>query len=69
MLIYSSNTQKEGHTDSAFSSVFALPFRRSLPFATPSQRKVSVLICSSNPAQVSDYYPTLTGTVLKASWN
>jgi hypothetical protein len=36
MLIYSSNTHKEGHTDSAISPIFALSYLRSLHYAEVS---------------------------------
>jgi len=37
MLIYTSNTQQQGHTDSAISQIFSLSCYRSLPFATASK--------------------------------
>ncbi|EPJ47866.1 MAG: hypothetical protein OFPII_09360 [Osedax symbiont Rs1] len=36
MLIYTSNTHKEGHTDSAISPVFALSYLRSQRYAEVS---------------------------------
>lgn len=33
MLIYKCNTHKQGHTDSAISLIFALPYLRSLRYA------------------------------------